>query len=146
MSNRTLTSEQINAAKRLKIAFNDRKQELSLTQQKVADLMGVTQGAVYQWLNAKTPIGYKALISFSKILAVDPNKLFPELCEEFEGHLSQVMERSGDYKIDPKTQKVKPRRSKTRQQLDELTGNLAEKDLKTLLSVAQGLAAKQKTR
>lgn len=145
MVTRTLTPQQLSAAKRLKGIFIERKNELSLTQQKVADIMGVTQGAVYQWLNGKTPIGYKALVGFAKVLQCEPETIFPELCADFDGHLEQVMEKSEDYKFDQKNISGK-KKSRTRQRLDALCDKLPEKELKTLLSVAQGLVAASKVK
>lgn len=143
MVTRRLTPQQISAAERLKGIFIERKSELSLTQQKVADIMGVTQGAVYQWLNGKTPIGYKALVGFAKILQCEPELIFPELCAEFGGHLEQVMEKSEDYKFEWKSNS-NIKRSRTRQRLEALCDKLREEDLKTLLSVAEGLTAARK--
>lgn len=140
MVTRILTPQQLSAANRLKGIYIEKKSDLFLTQQKLADMMGVTQGAVYQWLNGKTPIGYKALVGFAKILECEPRMIFPELCADFDGHLEQVMEKSEDYKVDPKDA-VSGKKSRTRQKLDKLCESLAEEDIKTLVSVAEGLKA-----
>lgn len=78
---RKLTEQETRAAKRLDGIFKEKKSELGLTQQKMADSLGVTQGAIFQWKSGKTPIGYEALFKISAYLKVSPSDIYPELVD-----------------------------------------------------------------
>ena len=74
-----LTQEQIRAAHRLKDIYSSKKKILKLSQQKIAEKYGVTQGLIYQYLNGKIPLNYKAVIWFSDSLDVLPTEIYPEI-------------------------------------------------------------------
>lgn len=77
-----LTKEQLDACARLKELWSNVKRDRRLTQGKVADMMGVTQGAVSHNLNGRTPISLKALAAWSRILGVAPSQIDPILAEQ----------------------------------------------------------------
>ena len=143
MAQRPLTPEQKRAAKKLRTLYEGRKKELFLTQQKIADIMGVTQGAVFQWLSGKTPIGYKALVGFAKVLEVQPSDIFPELCIQLDGHLEEVMEKTQQYKVEAES---KNSITAARRRLRAAINKLPEQDIRTLISVADGLAKARKSK
>lgn len=75
-----ITEEDIQIASRLKSLWNKKKDELSLTQEKAAGLLGFnTQGAVSQYLNGKVPLNVENTLKFSAMLEVDPEEINPEL-------------------------------------------------------------------
>lgn len=143
MVQRPLTPPQAKAAKRLKSLYLEKKKELFLTQQKIADIMGVTQGAVYQWLSGKTPLGYKALVGFAKVLQVQPADIFPELCNELDGHLEEVMEKTQQYRVEAVS---KDSKTAARRRLKIAINKLPERDIRTLVSVAEGLVNARKSK
>lgn len=77
---RRITPEDKQAAARLKKLWNEKKEALSLTQEKAAEELGFnTQGAVSQYLNGKVPLNTDTIIKFAKILHVSPEAIKPEL-------------------------------------------------------------------
>lgn len=77
---RRITPEDKQAAVRLKKLWNEKKEALSLTQEKAAEELGFnTQGAVSQYLNGKVPLNTDTIIKFAKILHVSPEAIKPEL-------------------------------------------------------------------
>ncbi|MFS1584000.1 MAG: helix-turn-helix domain-containing protein [Candidatus Arsenophonus phytopathogenicus] len=77
---RRITPEDKQAAVRLRKLWNEKKEALSLTQEKAAEELGFnTQGAVSQYLNGKVPLNTDTIIKFAKILHVSPEAIKPEL-------------------------------------------------------------------
>ncbi|MDZ9007123.1 helix-turn-helix domain-containing protein, partial [Escherichia coli] len=50
---KSLTTEQLEDAKRLKALYESKKKELGITQYSIADELGITQGAVGHYLNGR---------------------------------------------------------------------------------------------
>lgn len=99
---RTLTPEATRAATRLNAVFLQRKSETGLSQQKAADQLGWTQGAVHQYLTGKTPLNAAALKRLCTLLDADPESIYPELMEKYRwivgegpGHIGENAERYG---------------------------------------------------
>ncbi|BCU91133.1 hypothetical protein YP72344_26280 [Yersinia pseudotuberculosis] len=79
---RKITEQDKQAALRLRTIWDSKREELGLTQEKAAEHLGFnTQGAVSQYLNAKTPLNTDAVIKFSALLRVEPEEIKPELEE-----------------------------------------------------------------
>lgn len=74
---RALTAAEVEAARNLKRLWEEKKRPLKLTQEKAAALMGITQGAVWQYLNARIPLGTDALLKWSGVLDVQPTEINP---------------------------------------------------------------------
>ena len=80
---RPLTSAEAAAAVNLRRIWDDKKKALGLSQQRAADEMGWTQGAVYQYLNAVIPLNLEATLKFSGVLHVSATEIDPSIAERF---------------------------------------------------------------
>lgn len=66
MPAKPLSPEQLQDAARLKAIFNERKAELSLTQERLAEELGyANQSAVANYFNGKAPLNVEAAIAFA---------------------------------------------------------------------------------
>ncbi|WP_063656949.1 XRE family transcriptional regulator [Candidatus Arsenophonus triatominarum] len=82
--NRTITDEDLLAAKRLKQIWDKNKKELSLTQDKAAELLGFsTQATVSHYLTGKLALGVEAVLRFAVLLKVRPEEIRPDMAELF---------------------------------------------------------------
>lgn len=80
MKRKSLSEQDIEAARRLKEIWNSRKDSLGLTQERAAEMMGfTTQGAVSHYLNAQTPLNLEAVLKFSGLLQVSPETIRPDM-------------------------------------------------------------------
>jgi transcriptional regulator with XRE-family HTH domain len=55
--------------------WSTKKKLLGLTQESAAGKLGLTQGAVFQYLNGKIPLNTDAVLAFSALLQVDPSEI-----------------------------------------------------------------------
>jgi len=81
---RNLTSEEMEWADRLKRIWNAKKSVLELNQDKVGAEMGITQGAVGQYINGKIPLNDPIVIEFARILRVDVREIKPVLADRID--------------------------------------------------------------
>lgn len=72
-----LTSEELAETKKLKALFDANKKRLGLTQEKLGELMGTTQGAISHWLNGRARISDVTLLRFAHYCDFDPEKVRP---------------------------------------------------------------------
>lgn len=80
--NRNLTQADLDAAERLLKIWNARKRgRPGLTQENVAGDLGMTQGAVSQYLNGKIALGPVATLRFAKLLECNPLDIRPDLMD-----------------------------------------------------------------
>ncbi|WP_018610200.1 LexA family transcriptional regulator [Uliginosibacterium gangwonense] len=80
MKKRTLTDEDLAAAKRLRAIWDEKKSALGLTQEKAAGILGFsTQGAVSHFLNGVIPLNTDATLRFAAMLMVSPTEIRPAL-------------------------------------------------------------------
>jgi len=70
------------AATRLKAEWSARARGLGLTQEKMADELGITQGAVSQYLNGRIPMNYRTLKAFSAALDIEDTDIRDDLPEQ----------------------------------------------------------------
>lgn len=70
------------AAARLKAEWSARARGLGLTQEKMADELGITQGAVSQYLNGRIPMNYRTLKAFSAALGIEDTDIRDDLPEQ----------------------------------------------------------------
>jgi transcriptional regulator with XRE-family HTH domain len=85
-----LTKEQQADAQRLKSAFVSWQRLMEATgresseysQKAIADQLGITQGALSQFLNAHTPLHSALLLRLSKLIGVTPGLISPSLAEK----------------------------------------------------------------
>lgn len=84
MSNRTAkpTAQDVQAAAKLKARWDIRDPALGLTQDTMAAELGITQGAVSQYLNGKIPMNYRTLVTFCRALGIDETEIRTDLPEQ----------------------------------------------------------------
>ncbi|HIE5924938.1 TPA: LexA family transcriptional regulator [Stenotrophomonas maltophilia] len=70
------------AAAKLKAEWTARARRLGLTQEKMADELGITQGAVSQYLNGRIPMNYRTLKAFSAALGIEDTDIRDDLPEQ----------------------------------------------------------------
>lgn len=76
------TRADIAAAARLKAAWTERARSLGITQEKLAHELGITQGAVSQYLNGKIPMNYRTLKVFAATLGIEDTDIRNDLPEQ----------------------------------------------------------------
>jgi transcriptional regulator with XRE-family HTH domain len=82
MIRRALTPEEREDAKRLKQIWNERKENLLLSQVKAADKMGfASQAAISQYLNAKLPLNMETVAKFAQVLHANVKDISPRYAE-----------------------------------------------------------------
>lgn len=81
---RTLTTEQLQDASRLKALYESKKKELGITQQDVADQLEISQGAVGHYLNGRNPINLNLAAVFANLLQVQIADFSPSIAAEAE--------------------------------------------------------------
>lgn len=81
-TNNTLTTEQLEDAKRLKALYESKKKELKVTQYTIADELGISQGAVGHYLNGRNALNAKIAAAFAKLLKVSIADFSPSLARE----------------------------------------------------------------
>lgn len=76
------TAADIAAAARLKKIWNAKARALGLTQERMAGLMDMTQGAISQYVNGVIPLNYRAVMEFSRALECEPEEIRADLPEQ----------------------------------------------------------------
>ena len=84
MKKKPLTPEQIADAGRLKAIFESRKKELGLSQETLAERMGMGQSGIAQLLNGSNAIGPSHAARLAKILAVSVEDFSPSIAAEIK--------------------------------------------------------------
>lgn len=78
MVDRVLSQTELDDAKRLKKLWQNKKDELNLSQVKAAKELGYhSQGAISQYLNGKVAMNFHAVAKFAKLLRVDVQAISP---------------------------------------------------------------------
>ncbi|MBD2811888.1 helix-turn-helix domain-containing protein [Xenorhabdus sp. Vera] len=77
-----LSDEQISDASRLKALYEAKKKELGLSQEVLAERLGMGQSAVAQLLNAKNAINVSHAAKFAEILEIAVDDFSPILANE----------------------------------------------------------------
>lgn len=81
---RTLTTEQLEDAKRLKALYESKKKALGVTQEMIANDLGISQGAVGHYLNGRNPLNLNVAAAFAHFLKVNLHDFSPSLASEAE--------------------------------------------------------------
>ncbi|WP_406706827.1 helix-turn-helix domain-containing protein [Sodalis sp.] len=89
MKRKPLTPEQKSAAIKLKAIFESKKKSLGLSQESLAEKMGMGQSGVTQLLNGSNAIGPSHAAKFSAILGIN--------VEDFSEHLAQEIAEMARY-------------------------------------------------
>ena len=82
MKKKPLTAEQLLAAERLKTIYESKKKDLGLSQELLADKLGISQSAVAQILSGKNALNLKRAIELAEILNVKVEDFSPALANE----------------------------------------------------------------
>lgn len=82
MKKKSLTDEQISDAGRLKSLYNSKKKELNLSQQSLAETLGVSQSAVAMLLNGVNALNHTNAASLAKMFGVRIEDISPKIAEE----------------------------------------------------------------
>jgi phage repressor protein C with HTH and peptisase S24 domain len=84
MSKRHLTDDRKQECLRLKAIFNAKKGDLKLTQEKLAERLGINQSSVSHYLNAVNPLNASVAAEFARILEVSVSEFSPRLANEID--------------------------------------------------------------
>ncbi len=77
-----VTDKDIQIAERLRRIWDAKRAQLSLSQEKAAEILGFkTQGAVSQFLNAKVPLNTENTLKFAALLEVPAEEINPALTD-----------------------------------------------------------------
>lgn len=90
---KTLTTEQLEDAQRLKALYESKKKALGVTQYTIADDLGITQGAVGHYLNGRNALNVDVASGFARILQVSISEFSPSIAAKVA---SQAESLSGD--------------------------------------------------
>ncbi len=86
---RSLTTEQLEDAKRLKALYESKKKALGVTQQDIASELDISQGAVGHYLNGRNPLNLNIAAVLARVLQVPISDFSPTLAKE-AARLSEV--------------------------------------------------------
>lgn len=76
------TPEDVAAAMRLQESWKQSAPGLGLTQTKMAEELGITQGAISQYLNGRIPMNYRTLKAFCLALGIEDTDIRGDLPEQ----------------------------------------------------------------
>ncbi|QCT21797.1 LexA family transcriptional regulator [Jejubacter calystegiae] len=90
MKKKPLTDEQKEDASRLKSLYMSKKSSLGLSQESIADSMGIGQSAVASLLNGVNALNHSNAAAFARILGVSVYEFSPSLAREIEDMYKSV--------------------------------------------------------
>lgn len=79
---KSLTTEQLDDALRLKALYESKKKSLNVTQYTIADELDISQGAVGHYLNGRIALNVPIASGFAKILQVSIAEFSPSLAKD----------------------------------------------------------------
>ncbi|SQC19924.1 phage repressor protein [Klebsiella pneumoniae] len=82
MKKKPLTEEQLLDAQRLKAIYDRKKKELGLSQEVLADRLGISQSAVAQIFAGKNALNLKRAVEFAEVLDVKVEEFSSTLADE----------------------------------------------------------------
>jgi len=94
MSKKPLPQDKKDECLRLKAIFNSKKNELGLTQEKLAHALEMNQSSVSHYLNGVNPLNSSVAASFANILKVDVREFSERLADEMS-KIAQAIGSSG---------------------------------------------------
>lgn len=98
MKKKPLTAEQIQDAERLKAIYDSKKKELGLSQEILAERLGISQSAIAQILAGKNALNMKRAFEIAEILHVPVEKFSPSLASEAQQLTRSNVSFAGTYK------------------------------------------------
>ncbi len=82
---KVVTEEQKAECRALKAIYIAKKKDLGLSQQKIADDLDVSQGAVGHYLNGRNALNVRSALIFARILEVEVSAFSKRLAREISG-------------------------------------------------------------
>lgn len=82
MKKKSLTDEQVADAGRLKALYNSKKKELNLSQQSLAETLGISQSAVAMLLNGVNALNHTNAATLAKMFGVPVEDISPKIADE----------------------------------------------------------------
>ncbi|MDH2022924.1 helix-turn-helix domain-containing protein [Stenotrophomonas sp. GD03680] len=76
------SAQDLTAAAKLKAIWSERARRRGLTQDKLAQELGITQGAISQYLNGRIPMNYRTLRAFTDALGIVETDIRSDLPEQ----------------------------------------------------------------
>ncbi|MFG0517317.1 LexA family protein [Kluyvera intermedia] len=98
MKKKPLTADQLQDAERLKAIYDSKKKELGLSQEILAEKLGISQSAVAQIFAGKNALNLKRAIELAEILGVPVEKFSPSLANEAQELTRSNVAFAGAYK------------------------------------------------
>ncbi|WP_063654964.1 helix-turn-helix domain-containing protein [Candidatus Arsenophonus triatominarum] len=123
-----LTKEQLDDAERLKSLYVLKKNELRITQDDIADQLGIGQAAVSHYLNGINPLNTKTVVAFAKILKVKPSEISPSISFEIEEIAKLLIENDNQLSVAVKKDNSNNQLTKRQQELIDMFESLPEKE------------------
>ena len=87
---RIITKENIREANRLRALWESKKKALGLVQRDVAKQLNWTQGAISQYLNAHTALNTDTILTFARLLQVDPSQIRPGILDNINEETTEM--------------------------------------------------------
>ncbi|MDR6298247.1 LexA family protein [Pantoea dispersa] len=84
MKKKPLSPEQAQDALRLRLIYDQKKKDLGLSQEVLAEKLGVSQSAVAQIMSGKNALNLKRAVELATILGVEVEQFSPSLAKEAE--------------------------------------------------------------
>lgn len=81
---RNLSPAQADAARRLRQLWDTKKAQLGLTQEGVAERLGITQSAVGQYLRGVIPLNTDMILKFARLLGCPAHEISPTMADKFD--------------------------------------------------------------
>jgi len=97
-----LSEEQMADAVRLKALYKAKARQLGLTQELIADELGITQGGVSHYLNGKNALNTKVAAAFARLFKVSVRDFSPSLHNQIQNYYN----RSGQDPIQDLAQEI----------------------------------------
>lgn len=89
---REISAEERAVCARLKALWEARASPLGLTQESAAAALGISQGAVSHYLNARNAIGFEAMFRWAQMLRIHPYDIDPRFASKLPDDLRRAVE------------------------------------------------------
>lgn len=97
MKKKPLSPEQLADAERLKAIYDEKKKELGLSQESLAEKLGVSQSAVAQIMAGKNVLNLKRAVEFAEVLQVPVETFSPSIADELREVTKSNVSYAGSY-------------------------------------------------
>ncbi|WP_445935480.1 helix-turn-helix domain-containing protein [Photorhabdus sp. P32] len=129
---KSLTQEQLDDCMRLKSIYESKKKLLHLSQQAIADITDMTQGAVGHYLNGRNALNAKAASSFARILNVSVCDFSPSLAAEITELSTNIVDNNEKKELTKTARYLTPEQEELLDVYDGLPNEEAQKFLREM--------------